>query len=173
MDMDEGCPLGWAAAIEGLAPSLALYPASPVWFVPGGLRRAELDLLAQTGATLLPGLPAEREERLLSVWRYFEDGHVAIPRAPSRDLERLLTALACLALAALSARLPQKDRRADPREVFEAFADLDALAEFRGERIRIRLPLGQRYFALEKAGLLHPFPGAAWLAGRTVEFSRG
>ena len=55
----------------------------------------------------------------------------------------------------------------------ERFNDLDGRVRFDKENVTVRLPLGKRYFDLEKHGLLSDVPDVPWLGGRTVRFTGG
>jgi hypothetical protein len=100
-------------------------------------------------------------------------GRPALPLAAERALERSLTLAAGAGLAALALTLWGGREPTDPVLAIERLASLSAVVRDDGERLRVTVPLGARYFDLREHGLLGVVPGPPWLGERAVEIVGG
>ena len=97
----------------------------------------------------------------------------AFPTGNQPALERSFTLAAGAALASIAWMLWGANDLADPLLALERLASLDAVVDGDAERVRVVLPLGARYFALQQQGLLGEVPLVPWLGGRSVEIAGG
>ena len=97
----------------------------------------------------------------------------ALPLAAEPALERSLTLAAGAALAAIALALWGGREPTDPVLAIERLASLSAVVRDDGERVRVTVPLGARYFDLRRHGLLGVVPELPWLDGRAVEIMGG
>jgi hypothetical protein len=97
----------------------------------------------------------------------------AFPLATKPALERSLTLGAGAALATIAWTLWRDREPTDPLLALDRLASLDARVRDDGDRVRVAVPLGGRYFDLQRHGLLGEVPEVPWLGGRTVEIVGG
>jgi hypothetical protein len=107
------------------------------------------------------------------VWSQLRSARLAFPLLRGCALERTVTLGTALALGSLAWDLWGTQEPTTPLMAIDRFGDFDALVSYSPERVRVRLPLGQRYLDLEKAGYLAPVRDLPWLPeGTVVEFAR-
>jgi len=97
----------------------------------------------------------------------------ALPMNAEPDLERALTLGAGAGLAAIAWTLWGEDEPTDPVLAIDRLASLGATVRHDDERVSVVLPLGARYFDLQRHGLLGEVPEVPWLGGRTIEIVGG
>jgi hypothetical protein len=97
----------------------------------------------------------------------------ALPVAAGPDLERSLTLGAGAGLAAIAWTLWGEHEPTDPVLAIDRLASLGATVRHGGERMSVVIPLGARYFDLQRHGLLGEVREVPWLDGRTIEIVGG
>jgi hypothetical protein len=137
-------------------------------------------------------LPRPRPPRL------FTNGHVpafalpaddAAPRAreawgelerrplPGRPadpaLDRCLALATALALGTIAWELWRKREPTGAALALARFGDLEGAVRFEDDRVRVRVPLGQRFRDLKQGGFLDDVPRVPWLGFRSVVYSGG
>ena len=163
-------PIAWADDLAGLTPWLEACPGSRLLTHPA------------IGPISWAGHDSEPEEREPpDPTRVDRAGLVltglrcrrAFPTGNQPALERSFTLAAGAALASIAWMLWGANDLADPLLALERLASLDAVVDGDAERVRVVLPLGARYFALQQQGLLGEVPLVPWLGGRSVEIAGG
>ncbi|MGE5186600.1 MAG: hypothetical protein ACM31C_31305 [Acidobacteriota bacterium] len=96
----------------------------------------------------------------------------AIPRDPLTAFDATCTLAATAALADIGARLFPAEPTT-PVLALTRFRDLDARVTFGPQRIRVRVPLGQRHADLLHHGVLGELANVPWLAGCTIDLGGG
>ncbi len=97
----------------------------------------------------------------------------ALPVAAEPDLERSLTLSAGAGLAAIAWTLWGEHEPTDPVLAIDRLASLSATVRYGDERVSVVIPLGARYFDLQRHGLLGEVREVPWLDGRTIEIVGG
>lgn len=156
-------PMAWADDAAGLASWLHACADARIVLGPGAwpgpaargepgdqdlLRRADL-VLAELGRR--PALPVDADP----------------------DLERSLTLSAGAGLAAIAWTLWGEHEPTDPVLAIDRLASLSATVRYGDERVSVVIPLGARYFDLQRHGLLGEVREVPWLDGRTIEIVGG
>ena len=163
-------PVAWADDLAGLTPWLEACPGSrllahpaigPISWTGDDSELAEQEPLGRA--------EVDRAELVLTGLRCRR----AFPTGDQPALERSFTLAAGAALASIAWMLWGANDLPDPLLALERLAYLDAVVDGDAERVRVVLPLGARYFALQQQGLLGEVPLVPWLGGRPVEIVGG
>jgi len=122
-------------------------------------------------ADFAPGL--ERDDAATRTWQEIGERRPAAPLAERLSFDESLTLAAVNGLAAIAWGLWPDDAETGPLLALHRFSDFDGVVRFEPDRVRVALPLGRRFFDLERKGFLEPVSGLPWLGGRRLEFGRG
>jgi hypothetical protein len=163
-------PIAWADDLAGLTPWLEACPGSRLLTHPA------------IGPISWAGHDSEPEEREPPDRTQVDRAKLvlaglrcrrAFPTGDQPALARSFTLAAGAALASIAWMLWGANDLADPLLALERLASLDAVVDGDAERVRVVLPLGARYFALQQQGLLGEVPLVPWLGGRSVVIAGG
>lgn len=107
-----------------------------------------------------------------ALWQALMVLRPATSLADTPAVERSLALAAALALGTIGWTLWREREAVTPLLALERFADFDGVACFRADRVEVRLPLGRRFFDLERAGLLAELADVPWFDRRPLRFVR-
>jgi hypothetical protein len=118
-------------------------------------------------------LLADTAEETATLWRMLAGERPSIPTIPDAALDQSLTLAAATALGTIAWTLWRSRESVAPYVTLERFRDLDARVHYSREAVRVRLPIGRRYWDLYEHGLLTDVHDVPWLNGRVLQFSGG
>lgn len=108
-----------------------------------------------------------------ALWQALIEQRPSLPVGAAAAVERSLALAAALGLGTLAWTLWHEREIVTPLLALERFADLDGVVCLRADRVELRLPLGRRFFDLERGGLLAQVDDVPWFDGRPLRFVRG
>jgi hypothetical protein len=108
-----------------------------------------------------------------TLWPTFASERPALPVGSPAIVERSLALAATLGLGTIAWTLWAQREVTTPMLALQRFGDLDARVVFRSDEVQVQLPLGQRFFDLQKTGFLDDVTDVPWYGGRRLRFVRG
>jgi hypothetical protein len=177
-ETDCAAPVAFAETLDHAVAALRQFP-SPLVLTTAPKAHARLDDEAIAFADLahprdaksraLAHRFADLPARVLDSWNAIAVERPSVPRA--NDFTLSLAASA--ALSTIAWKLWHAREECDARLTLERFADFSATVRFDADAVRVRFPLGRRFFDLRDHRLLDSVAAIPWFPGRTVIFSGG
>lgn len=177
-ETDCAAPVAFAESLDGIIASLRQFP-SPLVLTTAPQAHARLDDEAIAFADLahprdaksrsLSHRFADLPARVADSWSAIAIERPSVPRANDPTLSLAASA----ALSTIAWKLWHTRESCDARLTLERFADFSATVRFDADAVRVRFPMGRRFFDLREHRLLDSIAAIPWLPGRTVIFTGG
>jgi hypothetical protein len=181
-ETDCAAPIAFAETLDGVISALRQFPSPFVMAADSqALHRLDdegfafVDLVRPRDAKsrIVAHRFAELPARVLEAWDAIATQRPSVPLSSDPALDRTLSIAASAAMSTIAWKLWHARESCDALLTFERFADFSAIVQFGEDAVRVRFPLGRRFFDLREHGLADSVSALPWLPGRDVIFTGG